>query len=110
MIIKWILIHSLITIMVSDKLLADTSVPIQRIDVANLLTTGAVNSPVMLAFDNGSSNPCITSLLAFQDTTTIWAGAGQACLTAISGVTITPIDASSGVGVIYQIPTKPDGN
>ena len=107
MTIKWALIASSIAIIVSAKLQAGTTIPIQRIDVANLLTTGAVNSPVILAFDNGGSNPCVTMLMAFQDTATIWAGTGQTCLTPISSVTITPFNASSGVGVIYQTPANP---
>lgn len=107
MTIQGSLILLLLAISAPAKLLAETSIPIQRIDVANLLTTGAVSSPVMLAFENGGSTPCITSLLAYQETTTIWAGAGQACLSAIASVTITPMDSSSNIGVIYQTPENP---
>ena len=105
MTIKWTRVISSIAIIASATLEAGTTIPIQRIDLANLLSTGAVSSPVIVTC--GGSIPCVTSLMAYQDTATIWAGAGQTCVTPISSVTITPLDASSGVGGIYQIPASP---
>lgn len=102
---KWVLTFT--TMLVAANLAAATSIPIQRIDIANIVTTGAVGSSIMLAFNNNDIAPCATSVLAFQDMTTIWAGSGQACSTAITSITIIPIDAETSIGAIYLTPATP---
>lgn len=103
---KWLRINLIVFMLISTRLIAAISIPIQRIDVANLLTTGAIGSSVILAFNNGETNPCSIIQLKYQETATLWAGAGQPCLEAITSFTVMPID-SGGVGTIYQTPGTP---
>lgn len=104
--IKGMWVNSLVFMMVSTGLVASTSIPTQRIDVANLLTTGAIGSSVILAFNNGETNPCSIIQLNYQETATLWAGAGQPCLAAVSSVTVMPVD-NNDVGAIYQTLATP---
>lgn len=99
-------VNSYVFMMVSTGLIAGTSIPVQRIDMANLLTTGAIGSSVTLAFNNGQTSPCSIIQLKYHETVTLWAGTGQPCLTAISSVTVMPID-NNDVGTIYQTPAAP---
>lgn len=102
---KWVLTFT--TMLAAANLVAATDIPIQRIDVANMVTTGTVGSSMMVAFNNEEQSPCAATLLAFQDMKTIWAGAGQTCSTAITSITIIPIDTETGIGAIYLTPSTP---
>jgi hypothetical protein len=111
-----ILAQAIAIIAVSPHLFAsyqnqDTvTAPIQRIDIVNLLwnenATNAVPglSPtsVLVAFNNGSTKPCFTTTLAFQGAATVLAGSGQACVAAVTSVTITPV--AGPAGTVYAAP------
>lgn len=95
-------------------ILASTQVfaanPVQRIDVVNMLwnpngTAGAQGlSPtsVVVAFNNGGAKPCFTTTLAFQGSTTVLAGTGQACVAKVTTVTFTPV--AGPAGTVYATP------
>jgi ABC-type proline/glycine betaine transport system permease subunit len=100
-----IVINALFTIIVSANLFAVASAPIQRIDVVNILSNG-LGSPsqtsVLVAFGNGGALPCSKITLPFQGSTTVWAGIGQTCVTAVTSVTITAIAGPVGIGAVYD--------
>lgn len=102
---KWLIILALLAPITSVNLFA-ANAPIQRIDVVNILgnsSGGVTETPVVLSFDNGGSAPCFTTTLAFQGATTLWAGIGQSCVSAVTSLTVTPI-AGSGSGTVYVAP------
>ena len=72
--------------------------------MVNLLSNngGITSTAVVVAFENGGSAPCFTTTLAFQGAITVWAGIGQACVTTVTSITITPV-AGLG-GMIYEPP------
>jgi hypothetical protein len=71
--------------------------PIQRIDIVNLLwndvagVPGSTDTPILIAFYNGGTIPCYTTTVPFRAAITVWAGIGQACITPVSDLTITPV-------------------
>jgi len=92
---------------------------LQRIDVVNMLwnphSTGAAPglSPtsVVVAFANGGAKPCFTTTLAFEGATTVLSGPGQACVAAVTSVTITPVTGPAGqVFATPSGPTNIDGS
>jgi hypothetical protein len=107
---KWIFIYALGVLIASARLFAG-NVPIQRIDVANLLSnttggaSGASVTSVVVDFLNGGATPCFTTTLAFQGTVSIWAGIGQTCIAPITSIAITPLP--SALGLIYDTPASP---
>lgn len=96
-------ISVLVAIFIATDLYA-ANAPIQRIDIANLLSNGGgiSSTAVSLEFTNGGSTPCFTTTLPYQGVITVWAGMGQACTTAITNLTITPL--AGDFGVIYNPP------
>jgi hypothetical protein len=109
---KRTLIPAAIAILASSLTFAAN--PIQRIDVVNMLwnpngTSGVAGlSPtsVIVAFNNGGVKPCSTTTLAFQGAVTVLAGTGQACVAAITSVTITPVAGPAGT-VYSALPDTP---
>lgn len=106
-----IIIQVVPLLLASANLNATANSPVQRIDVANLLWNnviggngGSTKVAVIADFANGGSIPCFSTTLASQGSITVWAGQGQPCTTAITSVTITPLDSPSGLGTVYQAP------
>lgn len=97
------------TLIASTNLFALANAPIQRVDVVNQLWNnlaggdgGLTNTAVILTFNNGGLSPCFTTTLAFQASITVLAGIGQACVSPVTDITITPLETA--IGLVYQMP------
>lgn len=99
---KWIIMWVLLIL---NQVAAAANAPIQRVEVVNMLGSGAAATAVVVSFNNGVSTPCLTKTLAYLGDITVWAGTGQACVTPITSVTIAPIAGTAGV--IYDTPMMP---
>ena len=104
---KWRVKNAVFAFIASVPLFAAAGAPIQRIDVVNLLGVGATQTPVTLAFVNAGLNPCFTTTLNFQGAMTLWIGTNQACSTAVTDMTITPLPGFNGVDINYAAPMYP---
>lgn len=103
----WIITSVLLALLISNLSMAAVNSPIQRIDVVNSLWNGTgvlTQTAVIISFNNGGAEPCFTTTLAYQASATLWAGAGQACTTAVTSATITPVN--SIFDGLYQIPAS----
>lgn len=90
---KGMMLGALLTLASSTQA---ANAPIQRVDVVNLLGTGALISSVVVSFSNGVSTPCVTKTLPYLGAITVWAGTGQTCVTPISTITVTPVTGTAG--------------
>lgn len=100
----------LLFIAISANVFASNNAPIQRIDVANMLwnnVAGATmtQTPVVVAFENGGTTPCTSVTIPFNGFVVVWAGIGQACISPITSITITPV-VSPGMGTVYAAPNS----
>lgn len=108
---KWTGFQAVLAILLAGDLFAMANAPIQRIDVANLLSSGgsgagdATLTAVDVAFDNGGTTPCYTTRLAFQGDITVFAGADEACIAPVRSVIITPV--AGPIGLVYEAPAVP---
>lgn len=101
-----LLSNFLITLLVSTNLYASS--PIQRIDIVNMLSNlggGVTQTPVQVVFSNHESASCYTTILAYNAVLSVFIGAGQPCISPITGMTITPIDQNAAVSTIYLAPS-----
>ncbi|MFT4060449.1 MAG: hypothetical protein QM652_12980 [Legionella sp.] len=80
--------------------------PIQRVDAVNMLgiSNGSATS-VVVSFYNGVSTPCYTKTLAYLGAITVLSGVGQACVSPITSVNVTPVAGS--FGATYETPVTP---
>lgn len=99
---KWIIMWVSV---IFNQVVAAANAPIQRVDVVNMLGSGAAATAVVVSFNNGVATPCFTKTLAYLGDITVWAGTGQACVTPISSVTIAPVAGTAGA--IYDTPMMP---
>lgn len=90
--------------------------PVQRVDVVNLLAhsksaPGVTASPVTVKFFTSTSatTPCATSTLPYDGATSIFAGTGLACTTAITNISVTPLVGPGNI-VAYSALTGSGGN
>jgi hypothetical protein len=101
------LIINILLGLVSTPLLA-ANAPIQRVDLVNMLGAGgATPTSILVTFNTDTGTlPCVSKTLAYQDAITVWAGIGQACITPVTSITVTPVAGSNGVS-IYDTPIAP---
>ena len=84
---------------------------IQQISITNMLwnpngtggAAGLTQTSVVAAFNNGGSHPCYTTTLAFQGFINVQVGTGQACVAAVTSVSLTPV--AGPAGTVYAAPS-----
>lgn len=98
---------TLLLVIASTKLFATPGAPIQRIDLANILSNagGITETSVLASFtENNATTPCYQTTLAFNQVMTVWVGANQSCTMPITSLSITPVADANGNAPVYLAP------
>jgi hypothetical protein len=103
----WIVAQTVIVALLTSSAF---SAPIQQVNVTNMLwnanatsgVPGITPTSIVANFYNGGTKPCFTITIAFKGSTTVQAGTGLPCVTAITSVSFTPV--AGPVGAVYTTP------
>lgn len=100
-------ISNIMLCVASCNLYAASNVPIQRIDVIDLLGTGGAVTAVTVAFNNGGASPCFTANLPFQGAVSVLSGIGQSCVAPVNSIVVTTVgDVYDNTPMYYSIDTS----